>query len=54
LARLGDYPRELTGFRPRWFLKAEGTDRKHERSAWAVAGAAQLARPLLLAEGVWA
>jgi hypothetical protein len=53
LARLGPYPSELTGVRPvRFRQPKQAATRNHERSAWAVAGAAQLARPLLLAEGV--
>lgn len=48
LARLGPYPKELVGKRPPQFIGSEHFkgDRVHERSAWAVAGATQLARPL--------
>jgi hypothetical protein len=48
LSRLGPYPPELTGKRPRHFMASEHFkgDRVHERSAWAVAGAAQLEKPL--------
>jgi len=52
LAKLGPEPPELTGKRPRHFLASQHFkgDRIHERAAWAVAGAAQLARPLTLAQ----
>jgi hypothetical protein len=48
LAKLGPYPKELRRRRPPEFMVNEHDrgDRIHERSAWAVAGAAQLARPL--------
>jgi hypothetical protein len=51
LAKLGPYPKELLRVRPAWFAANQHPkgDRVHERSAWAVAGAAQLARPLTLA-----
>lgn len=51
LAHLGPYPKELTGKRPPSFIPSEHFkgDRGHERAAWAVAGAAQLARPLSVA-----
>lgn len=50
LACLGPYPKELIGKRPRHFTANEHFkgERTHERAAWAVAGAAQLARPLSL------
>jgi len=54
LARLGPYPKELVGKRPRRFIASEHFqgERTHERAAWAVAGAAQLARPLRAVETV--
>jgi hypothetical protein len=50
LAHLGPYPKELVGKRLRHFMANEHFkgERTHERAAWAVAGAAQLARPLSL------
>lgn len=50
LAALGPYPKQLLRTRPKGFARNQHPrgDRVHERSAWAVAGAAQLERPLRL------
>jgi hypothetical protein len=47
------YPKELLRLRPRWFGPNEHPrgERRHEQAAWAIAGAAQLVKPLTLRTG---